>query len=221
MKRLRLAIFDIDGTLRQVPDPWLHLHRHLGTAQQGDRLYNQWQQGQITYPELCRRDAELWRGVPRQQIVASLHTNPLRRGAYELSTWLRARRIPCVGISTGLSIFHEYTARELGLERVECNVLGFQGDICDGTLSLHVHEDSKLEHLPPILAHYQVSLEETVVFGDGEADIPLLQAAGFGVAICPRHPGVRNAADWVIASEPIDGITAILEKYFCFDAPKE
>jgi phosphoserine phosphatase len=31
--RLRLAIFDLDGTLKQVRDPYAYLHEKLGTWQ--------------------------------------------------------------------------------------------------------------------------------------------------------------------------------------------
>ena len=37
-------MIDIDGTLRRVADPWLHLHRHLNTAAEGGMYFRQWQQ---------------------------------------------------------------------------------------------------------------------------------------------------------------------------------
>jgi hypothetical protein len=33
-----IAVFDIDGTLRRAPDPWLGLHRLLGTDDRGEEF---------------------------------------------------------------------------------------------------------------------------------------------------------------------------------------
>ena len=48
---LKLAIFDIDGTLRRVRDPWIHLHNHLGVADQAKDFPARWQKGEISYNE--------------------------------------------------------------------------------------------------------------------------------------------------------------------------
>jgi hypothetical protein len=64
---LRLAVFDIDGTLRRVRDPWVHLHKHLGVADRACEFIPRWQRGEISYDEWARLDASLWRGVGLQQ----------------------------------------------------------------------------------------------------------------------------------------------------------
>ncbi len=53
-----------------------------------------------------------------------------------------------------------------------------------------------------------------VAFGDGTADIPLLQKAGFGVAICPSNELVRFSAVHVVGEEPIDRVLPFVEKHF-------
>ena len=51
-----------------------------------------------------------------------------------------------------------------------------------------------------------------VAFGDAENDIPMLQAAGVGVAMGNAAPKVKAAADEVTASNNEDGIAIWLEK---------
>ena len=52
----------------------------------------------------------------------------------------------------------------------------------------------------------------TMAFGDSENDIPMLQAAGFGVAMGNAAESVKTAADFITASNNDDGIAkAILE----------
>jgi phosphoserine phosphatase len=216
MKRtsLRLAIFDIDGTLRRVRDPWIHLHKHLGVAEEAKGLPDLWKKGEITYEEWARLDASYWRGHTRDHIVAALEVNPFREGARALISWFTYRSIPCVGISSGLSIFNEITAAELGIKEIISNELHFEGDICKGEISIQVNEENKGEIMDEILERYSVRDQQVAAFGDGRADIPLLKKAGLGVAICPANDRVRSSARHVVGDEPIDRAIMLVEKHF-------
>ena len=213
---LKLAIFDIDGTLRRVRDPWIHLHKHLGVAEEAKDLPDLWKKGEITYEEWARLDASYWYGHTRDHIVAALEANPFREGARELIGWFRSRSIPCVGISSGLSIFNEITARELGIQEIISNELHFDGEICSGKISIRVNEQNKGEIMDEMLARYSVKDKQVAAFGDGTADIPLLKKAGLGVAICPSNEKVKSIADHVVAEEPIDTALPFVDKRFRF-----
>lgn len=54
--------------------------------------------------------------------------------------------------------------------------------------------------------------EEVISFGDAENDIPMLRAAGMGVAMGNARDAVKEAADMVTLSNNDDGIAAALEK---------
>ena len=58
----------------------------------------------------------------------------------------------------------------------------------------------------------QMLPEEVVAFGDAENDIPMLRAAGVGVAMGNADPAVKAAADMVTLSNNEDGIAYALEK---------
>ena len=212
--QLRLALFDIDGTLRRVRDPWIHLHHHLGVAEQAKHLPARWQRGEITYEQWAQFDASFWRGSTRETIVGALGTNPFRDGTRELIDWFTSRAIPCVGISSGLSIFNEITAAELGIKEVISNELQFDGDICNGEISIQVNEENKGEIMDEILERYSVRDKHVAAFGDGTADIPLLRKAGLGIAICPSNDKVRSSAGHVVGEEPIDKAIAFIEDHF-------
>lgn len=62
------------------------------------------------------------------------------------------------------------------------------------------------------ICHYlQIPLEETVAFGDAENDIPMLRAAGMGIAMGNAAEVVKAAADAVTLSNNDDGIAVALE----------
>jgi phosphoserine phosphatase len=199
-----LAIFDIDGTLRTVADPWIHLHRHLGTAERGEDFFRRWSSGEISYQQLSALDASLWKGVRRSRMREALASNPLRAGAKQLVNWFRLREIPCVGISTGLCVFNEVAKRELGLDEIITNELVFSGDICTGAVTVNVEEDSKGAILAMICQRYGCEPSSTIVFGDGPADRAMFAMARFSVAVFPRSPELAAEASLVVATEPID-----------------
>jgi len=58
-----------------------------------------------------------------------------------------------------------------------------------------------------------ISPAEVIAFGDAENDIPMLQAAGVGVAMGNAADAVKAAADHVTLSNNDDGIAFALEKY--------
>ena len=212
MGRIRLAVFDIDGTLRRVRSPWWHLHEHLGVAEQAKAYAPMFHRGEITYEEWAVLDAALWRGRSRGEMAAALATNPLRDGAAALVGWFTQRGVPCAAVSTGLSVFATATADELGLDEVVCNDLLFDGQRCRGEVAVRVTEHNKAQVLAEVLARAGVPACDAVAFGDGKADIPMLAAAGLAVAVCPTDDGLRAVADYVIEAEPIDGIIEALER---------
>ena len=71
----------------------------------------------------------------------------------------------------------------------------------------------KGEGLRFLLDRLGISPEEVLAMGDGGSDIPLLQAAGIGVAMENATDGVKAAADFVTTSCDHDGVAAALKKF--------
>lgn len=64
-----------------------------------------------------------------------------------------------------------------------------------------------------ILAHFGIALEETMAFGDGGNDIPMLRHAGIGVAMGNADETVKNAADYVTDAVDDNGIWNALQHF--------
>lgn len=64
-----------------------------------------------------------------------------------------------------------------------------------------------------LLNHLGIDPSETLAMGDGGSDIPLLRAAGIGIAMANALDYVKEAADDVTASCDEDGVALALEKY--------
>lgn len=64
---------------------------------------------------------------------------------------------------------------------------------------------------------YNITKEETMAFGDGENDIPMLTTAGIGVAMGSASEMVKQAADYVTDSAANDGIMKALVHFGLID----
>jgi Cof subfamily protein (haloacid dehalogenase superfamily) len=73
---------------------------------------------------------------------------------------------------------------------------------------------SKGNALKVALSLRGISREETVAFGDAENDIPMLEAAGWAVAVANAEPAVKAMADETAPSVEEDGVADWLERAF-------
>ena len=64
-----------------------------------------------------------------------------------------------------------------------------------------------------ILEHFDIKLEETMAFGDGENDLSMLRHANIGVAMGNAGDYVKGQADYVTSSVDEDGIVTALEHF--------
>lgn len=61
--------------------------------------------------------------------------------------------------------------------------------------------------------HLGIGLEETIVVGDGDNDLEVLEVAGLAVAMGNAVPAVRARADVVVADNDHDGIAEVVERW--------
>lgn len=67
--------------------------------------------------------------------------------------------------------------------------------------------------LERLRAHLNISREETMAFGDGENDLPMLQAAGLGIAMENGADFLKKQAGIITLTNDRDGVAAAIEQY--------
>jgi len=81
-------------------------------------------------------------------------------------------------------------------------------------IAIHDIHGTKQHALLHLIKMLHVEPEEIVAVGDAENDLPMIIAAGMGVAMGNAGEGIKSVADWIAPSVDEDGVVAVIEKYF-------
>ena len=195
---LRLAIFDLDGTLKQARDPYVYLHQRLGTWEVAQAFFDQGVSGQLPYSEWLRLDASLWKGVSRAAMEAIFRDNPYLPGARETVCTLRQAGLRVAVISTGLDVHAQLVQAELGLDWIIANELLFEDGYATGAARERVPEGGKGLIVEQLQAELGVPPADCLAVGDSTSDIAMFARARIGVAVNPSSDQVRSAAGLVL-----------------------
>jgi phosphoserine phosphatase len=195
---LRLAIFDLDGTLKEARDPYVYLHERLGTLEASHAFFARGMAGEIPYEEWLRLDVGLWKGVPRARLEELLRANPYLPGVRELVAALRRAGVRVAIISTGLNVHAQLVADELGVDRVVANELYFEDGCCTGQARAWVPIGSKGLIVQQLQAELDVRPDECLAAGDTTSDVDMFGKVRLGVAVNPASDAVRRAAGLVL-----------------------
>ncbi len=154
--------------------------------------------GELDFTSALRERVALLKGLPESAIARCLAERiaPMA-GAKELVTALKAKGCRTVLVTGGFHQFADPVAEMLGFERVVANNLevidgvltgGLTGPICDSATKQAV-----LLEEAALIGEGAISLAT----GDGANDIPMIEAATYGIAFCAK-PKARAAANgWV------------------------
>lgn len=214
---LKLAVFDLDGTLKRERDPFIYLHKRLGTLEAADAFTALGFSGQITYDEWLRLDTGLWAGQPRAALIALLQEIPYLPGARETVATLRSAGVTVAIISSGLLLHAQLVADELDIGPVFGNEIGFDGTgdaaKVNHVVTAHVPYGAKRPVLAALQARLGVTPAETLAAGDTRSDIGLFELAAVSVAVQPDHPAVAEAASLVLPAADLHGLLPALQAY--------
>lgn len=108
-------------------------------------------------------------------------------------------------------------ADEPELTRIRPRLAQYLGDeatitkAVPGMLEVLPYGASKGEGVLKLLEHYNISLDETVAFGDGENDVEMLELVRLGIAVDNAKSTLKDVAQLITLSNNDDGVGSILE----------
>ena len=195
-RRKRLLIADMESTIieQEMLDEIADLK---GIKPQIADITARAMNGEIDFAGALNARVALLAGLPESEIEALMKRITFTPGAAALVRTMRANGARTLLVSGGFTLFADQVAAALGFDFVSANVLEFSGTPGKRTLTGKVvppirDRADKLDQLTVQAGRHRIPLIETIAVGDGANDVPMLLAAGLGVAFHAK-PAVKQA----------------------------
>jgi phosphoserine phosphatase len=201
----RLIAFDMDSTLIQT-EVIDELAAAAGVGEEVAKITEAAMNGELDFRESLERRVALLEGLEESALEEIGRRLPLTPGAERLVATLRSLGYVTAILSGGFSFFGERLKKRLGIDFVFANELEVQGGRLTGRVVGDIVDGQRKADLLRRLAQQAgIRLEQTIAVGDGANDLPMLDAAGLGIAFHAK-PKVRASAGQVISNLGLDGI---------------
>ncbi len=205
----RLVCFDMDSTLigTEVID---ELAERAGVGAQVRDITERAMRGEIDFRESFTERVALLKGLDESVMREIAENLPITEGVDRMMTVLKRTGYKTAILSGGFTYFGNYLKQRFGFDYVYANDL----EIVDGKLTGRyvgeiVDGRRKAELLRLIAQVENVNIKQTIAVGDGANDLPMLSAAGLGIAFHAK-PKVKANADQSLSTIGLDGLLYFL-----------
>ena len=162
--------------------------------------------GEIDFAQSLRERVALLAGQPRTLLGRVAEHIEFTPGALRLVRTMRGAGAYTALVSGGFDCFAAAVAKECGFDEFQANRLIITGRQIAGRVAEPVlDQNSKRVILERLAADNGIPLEAAAAVGDGANDIPMLQAAGLGVAFRGK-PAVTAAARFRLDHSDLTGL---------------
>jgi phosphoserine phosphatase len=194
-RRKRVLVADLEATI--IENEMLdELADFIGRRSEIAEITRRAMNGDLDFAAALAERVAMLRGLPASVLDEAAQRIRLTPGARALVATARAAGVRTALVSGGFSVFAERVAGEVGFERVVANrLLITDGRIAGIVRTPIVTSATKRDTLLALAEEYAVSQSATLAVGDGANDLPMLLAAGLGVAFRAK-PAVAAASRW-------------------------
>lgn len=205
----RLVCFDMDSTLieAEVID---ELAKIAGVGDQVAAITERAMQGEIGFDDSFKQRMALLKGLDETVLKDIASNLPIMEGAERLIKNLKAYGFKTAILSGGFTYFGQYLQDKFDIDYVYANKLERKDGMLTGkVIEPIINGDMKAQLLRQIAEQEGINPEQTIAVGDGANDLPMLSAAGLGIAFRAK-PLVRENAKQALSTHGLDGILYLL-----------
>ena len=206
-RRKRLLVADMDSTMISV-ECIDELADYAGLRAEVAAVTERAMAGELVFEQALAERVALLEGMD-EEVLARCHAERVRLtpGARSLVWTMKREGAFSILVSGGFTAFADRVARQIGFDRAVANRLDMSEGKLSGTVSPpNVGAEGKRQALADALAERGLDASAALAVGDGANDIPMIRAAGLGVAYHAK-PAAAAAADAVIEH---NDLTALL-----------
>jgi len=193
-RRKKLLLADMDSTIITIEciDELADL---MGLKAEISAITEQAMRGEIEFTEALRHRVQKLTGIHRRDVQRVVDERiVLSTGARTMVQTMRAHGAFTALVSGGFTFFTEQVRLQAGFDVDRANSLVFRDDELSGELIEPILDSSaKLKSLQDFQRQWKLTVDQTAAIGDGANDIPMLEAAGLGIAYRAK-PATRAAA---------------------------
>ena len=194
-RRKKLLIADMDSTMigQECID---ELADYAGVKDRVAEITERAMRGEISFVPALRERVALLKGLQAsiiEKVIAErIHLTP---GACTLIGTMKANGAYTSLVSGGFTAFTSNLAAQTGFDEQHANTLlvDAAGNLTGGVADPILGREAKLETLNALRQRLHLQREDTLAVGDGANDLPMIQAAGLGIAYHGK-PALREAA---------------------------
>jgi phosphoserine phosphatase len=194
-RKKRLLIADMDSTMirQECID---ELADEAGVGAHVADITARAMNGELDFEGALRERVGLLRGLPEAVIGQVLRERiTLMPGGPVLLSTMKANGAYAALVSGGFTAFTAAVAERLGFDENRANTLHVEAGALAGTVAEPIlGKEAKLVALQEITARLGVTPDQALAVGDGANDLPMLLAAGTGVALHAK-PRVQAECD--------------------------
>lgn len=207
-RKIRLVVFDLDGTLTPVDSLWRYLHEALGTWELGKVAAHKHRRGEITYKEWAETDAGYWAGTPLLEVKKITDEIPYRQGVREVFEELRQKKVKTAILSAGLSLLAEKAAKDLRADFAIANELKSNDGRLTGGIIVKVGIMEKKRIIEELAADLGIPLSDVALVGDRAFDLSHPEC--LRIAFRPKDDQTRREADAIVEDDDLSRILPFL-----------
>lgn len=206
----KLLISDMDSTMITV-ECIDELADFVGKKNEVAAITERAMNGELDFAAALTARVALLAGLPERALQECYDERvKMMPGAAALLHAARAADMRCVLVSGGFTFFTSRVARELGFHADYSNRLDVQDGLLTGRVIAPIlGKEAKLATLRQYCAQLGITADQVIAIGDGANDLPMLLAAGLGVAYRAK-PVVRAQANAQLNHAGLDALVHVL-----------